>query len=274
MNSPFYQIRSTLVFMRRVFGFPLQPKDGSFEEFKFITRIEALRFLFISLLPLAIHLYWFIVFLASDQHLVNLLNLEVFIFKNYSRSKMDIATAVVWALASSTITTAYLILFKRNVKAINTYCSDFSQARSKIGLILKNRTNQVKQKCFKKIESSEKLIIYGQSINLVTTSIITIWMYMLLEMAMKQDFMSEYGTSFQVVSLMLYIFYPALYFYDPMSCTVELIICQVINGLSELLEDWQKILQGQLSNLHRLERDEEKMMHDNSSKDHFKDKKM
>ena len=133
MNSPFYQIRSTLVFMRRVFGFPLQPKDVSFEEFKFITRIEALRFLFISLLPLAIHLYWFIVFLASDQHLVNLLNLEVFIFKNYSRSKMDIATALVWALASSTITTAYLILFKRNVKAINAYCSDFSQARAARG---------------------------------------------------------------------------------------------------------------------------------------------
>ena len=245
--SPFYKIRKTLVLLRWTLGFPLQEKDNSYTEFRFVLWLECLRFPLVCLMPLLGLLFWILVLLIVDG---NLENLEILIkesSENYSTSKIDhVLTHQVWPISGAAISLSYIFLFKNNTHCINSFSNEVKVIKSKIASMLINIGEERKQTHCITIEKSEKLIIYGQIFNLITSFLSGLWYYNLCMTLPKDHIFYRFGFNFQLVLPPIIAIQLFFVLFGPISCAVELLICQMINSLSDLFKDWKTILQSNL----------------------------
>ena len=91
------------------------------------------------------------------------------------------------------------------------------------------------------LENSTKGICYGQFINLITSVIFGLDLIM-SSIEKQHDMFYRYGWSMRSIYPVLYGIEIFLYCFGPISSAVELILCQIINSLSDLYDDWTFIL--------------------------------
>ena len=241
--SPFYNIRRSLKLLRWTFGFPLQGKDDSFTEFRFVVWLEGLRFLVLSILLAVVYVYWTFVLLIVDGNLHKFINLATMYTDNYSRSKLDNVMVLLYPIYSLGMSFCYLLFFKWNTQSINSFCKKVTIIRSKLVDTLIKGRNKAKQTCRKGLEKSEKLIISGQIFNLISMLWVGLWFYNLFRKLPKDNIVYHYGSNYELFYPLLAAINSGFLFFGPMSCAAELLICQMINSLSDLFKDWTKILQ-------------------------------
>ena len=121
-HSPFYNIRKTLKFLRRVFGFPLQAKDDSFMEFRFVLWLECIRFLPLLLLPLSTQIFFAIWYLTTKRDLLLAIYNLVKIYRDmYSSNSLDVFLAMSWSLSGVILSFSCILIFKYNTQDINYF---------------------------------------------------------------------------------------------------------------------------------------------------------
>ena len=106
-------------------------------------------------------------------------------------------------------------------------------------LDLKNQTytndKDGKQK-IEKAQDSEKLLMYGHAMNTIATLLFTASLY-----ANTKEFGPEYLGSLGYI-IWLFLQFLRLYFtfYNGITSSVELLICELMTSLIEILKDWQE----------------------------------
>ena len=242
--SPFFKIRKTLVLLRWTFGFPLQAKDYSYTEFRFVLWLECLRFVIACLMPVACHVYWFIVLLVVDGNLENAISVLKAAYDTYSTNKIDQAFTLLLFINAVVMLFSYLLLFKYNTHAINSFCNEVTVLKSKLTFILFNKGDEVKHAQCMKLETSEKLILYGQIFNALASILFGISQYNLHKALTEDNILKQYGSNYLPLYFLMVTIQVLSTLFGPMSCAVEVLICQMINTLSDLFEDWNTLLQG------------------------------
>ena len=241
--SPFYKVRKTLKLLRCILGFPLKPSNESFTEFIFNFWLEIFRFLIILVIPTILHIYLFIVFITLDGTLENFTLFYYELYTHYSTSILDIIVVIIWTLVISISMVAYLVIFCRSTETINQFCNEFCMAKSKLGSLLQRHKIQQYKTCTDQLESSHLLLIFGQILTLIATSMFTAWLFAVVKIISKDhegypllDGVYAFGL------LLLYMLQVSNTLFGPLSCAVELINCHIINELADLFDDWQKLL--------------------------------
>ena len=265
--SPFYNIKRTLMLMRVSLGCPLQPKNDSFTEFKFVIWMEIIRVFVVIFMTGMLHLFWVVIFLSSDGNVKRLIEFYNDIYKYYSTSTLDQLVTVLWILVTWIKTFSYFLFFKKCIKPFNTFCQEFCISKSKIANLLRKNFPECQQKCWKKITNSEKLIMYGQILNLIATTLFTIWYHIVTNKTKNGPIIYKTWAGLEVFATLVYFVQIFFTLFGPMCCTVELIICEVIGGLSEMFEDWQRILRCKIAVIELEENKTEQLDNISFSKD-------
>ena len=253
--SPFFKVRKTLKFLRAILGFPLKPTDESLTEFSFITWLEIFRYSILYIFPVILHGYVIVVMmLALDGDLgkrwATYKEYYKGIYNHYSTSKLDIVLVATWTLVIFIGMTIKLRFFHQNVGKINDFCNDFCMAKSRIDCLPKEHLSKQPDGWSDKIEYSQLLVIIGQCFNFIATVLFGIWFYVVTmhisEEKIQRNILEK---KYPLLDGMYAFWYVTLYMlqvsftlFGPLPCGVELMICQVINEVAGLFDDWQKIL--------------------------------
>ena len=242
MYSPLYKTRRTLKILRWTCGFPLQTKDDSYTVFRFVTSIEIIRLIIVFLILRIDYLYVVVVFLIYDGSLSSVRTFYEDAFNNLTTSRTVQITMFIWQSFVLISLLAYIIAFKWNAESISLYCKKVSKVKSEMSthLVRTARKNEQKRCC--SIEGPEKTIIYQQMINLTASILCGIWVYHFFFATMNPKFSSYLGDSFSLVYPVLMVFETFILVFGPISCAVELIICQLINSVSDAFDDWIELL--------------------------------
>ena len=239
MHSPLYKTRHSLKVFRWTCGFPLQAKDSSYTSFRFVTWLETIRFIIAILFLRLTYLYVFSWNLIYDGGFSTFVRFYEDAFNTFSASKVDQIITVVWHSLVNFNMIAYIVIFKYNAKSISVYCKEISSVKSKIYSYLVEKTEQ--NSCCE-IQAPEKTIIYQQIINVVASCLAGTWVYLFFFGTMSQEVITNYGNNFAGVYALLMGIETFFFAFGPISCAVELIICQLINSLSDVFDDWMKLL--------------------------------
>ena len=242
--SPFYKIRRTLVLLRWTFGFPLQSIDDSYTEFRFVLWLECLRFSVVYLMIMLSFVYWLFVVLIVDGNLENFITLFKELQDTYSKNKIDHYLVLLLYVNAVIMSFSYILYFKYNTQSINIFCNEVVIIKSKMAAILINKGKEGQQTHCMIIQNSEKLIIYGQIFNAITSFLHGLWNYNICITLPKDHLVYQYGSNYQLFIPPMFAITKFFIWYGPISCAVELLICQVINSLSDLFNDWKTMLQG------------------------------
>ena len=240
--SPFYKTRQTLLLLRWTFGFPLQAKDGSYSEFRFITWLECIRFfimvIFLNFCNLGM---LFTLILFTDMNLKEIqeflkLNMDI-----YSTNLLDNSLAYLWPIIVLMVWLGYFIQFKFNQDLINEFCSEVSFIKSKMSAMLVGTEEKIKRDGRIKLESHEKILIYGTILSISTSILIGTWLGTHYEMFIKSYLHTQ--SNLPIVTLSILFAIQTLFLnYGPISCASEIVICRYINSLTELFVTFEQIL--------------------------------
>ena len=242
MYSPLYKTRRTLRILRWTCGFPLQSKDDSYTVFRFVTSIEIIRLIIVFLILRIDYLYVVAVFLIYDGSLSSVRTFYEDAFNNFSTSRTVQITMLIWQSFVLISLLACIIAFKCNAESITLYCKTVSRVKSEMSARLVKKTSKKEQKRCCTMEGPEKTIIYQQIINLTASILSGIWVYHFFFATMNTKFTSYLGNSFSLVYPVMMVFETFILVFGPISCAVELIICQLINSLSGAFDDWIELL--------------------------------
>ena len=163
-------------------------------------------------------------------------------YKRFSSSRVDHLLSVIVIVIVIVQSIAYLLCFKYNAKPISEFCKEVIVVKSKLSALIITKKKDRKRKPCCVLQNSEKMVIYGQLINLVSSLISGIWCYITIR-SNFEEFRQRYGPSFQNVYPILFSIQSILILYGPLSCAAELISCELINSLSYLFEDWMELIQ-------------------------------
>ena len=242
--SPFYKIRRTLILLRWTFGFPFQAKDDSYTEFRFVVWLECLRLLVLCLLSTSFFVFWLFALLIVDGSLENLIVVIKSYCNSYATSKtIDFWLIFVWPLSAVMTPVVYVLFFKHNAKSISNFCKEATMIKSKINAAFIIKREEVKQARCITVEKSEKLIIYGQTFNAISSFLFGMWKYNTCKVLTEDNIHCHYGSISPILLPFMQAFQIFFICFGPMSCSVELVICQLINSLSGLFKDWTDTLQ-------------------------------
>ena len=238
MYSPLYKTRHTLKILRWTCGFPLRTMDGSYTTFRFVTSIEVIRLIIVLLVLRTDYLYMIALFLIYDGNLSNVATFYEDAYNNFSASRTVQITMLIWQGFVIISLLASIIAFKRNAESIGLYCKEVSAVKSEMNALLVRKD----EKSCCAIEGAEKTIIYQQTINLTASVLTGIWVYHFFVATMNTKLTVNLGNSFTMVYPVLTVFQTIYLVFGPLSCAVELIICQLINSLEGTFEEWIKLL--------------------------------
>ena len=239
MHSPLYKTRHSLKVFRWTCGFPLQAKDSSYTSFRFVTWLETIRFIIVFLFLRLTYLYVLSWNLIYDGGFSTFIRFYEDAFNKFSGSKVDQITTVVWHCSVNVNMIAYIVMFKYSAKPISVYCKEISAVKSKIYCNLVEKTEP--NSCCE-IQSPEKTIIYQQIINVIASCLAGTWIYIFFFATMHREAISNYGSKFAGGYAAFMGIETFFFAFGPLSCAVELIICQLINSLSDVFDVWTKLL--------------------------------
>ena len=258
--SPFYKTRQTLLLLRWTFGFPLQAKDGSYLEFRFVTWLECIRFLIMVIFLNFCNLGMLLVLILFTD--MNLKEIQEFLKLNmdiYSTNLLDNSLAYLWPMIVLMVWLGYFIMFRCNLDYINEFSSNVTAIKSKMSAMLVKTEKRLKKNKRMKLEAPEKLLIYGIILSTSTSILIGTWLGTHYEMFIKSYLHTQSNVPIVTFSI-LFAIQTLFLNYGPMSCASEIVICRYINSLTELFETFRQILDNS-PNLPTIRSDESKMKH-------------
>ena len=247
-HSPFYKVRRILVVLRWMLGFPLRAKNESYTEFIFISWLEWLRFFIMALTPFSSKIFMMIVILIVDQNFNNLESVINLFHENYTSSKIDSIACFLYTLVIVPVTWfLYVVLFKRNTSSINKFCNKVSKIKSSMNALLVKKDEEKKQKHvfigrLGEVETSEKMLIYGQILSIIISCFYGSWTYI-------NSPVLRFGSHAVVAYACIIVIQSLFITFGPISAAAEVIICQVITILIDLFQEWEEILENN-PNLH------------------------
>ena len=251
--SPFCKVKKTLKFLRAILAFPLKPSNESLTEFIFLTWLEIFRYAIFYIFPVILHGYVLIVMFSWSitEEDVDFKNATVEYYKgiyyHYSISVLDLVMVILWSLVIFIGMTIKIICFYRNVGKINEFCSDFSMVKSRIDCLPKEHLSKQSEGWADKIEYSQWLLILGQCFSFIATILFGIWFYVVTKHISEEKKVLKnvplLDGMYAFWYLTLYMLQVSFTLFGPLPCGVELMICQIINEVAGLFDDWQKILQ-------------------------------
>jgi len=159
------------------------------------------------------------------------------------------------------------VFFKKCSKPINNFCEEFCIAKSKMAILSSKNFRDGHQKCKKKVTNSEKLLMYGQILNVITTTLFTIWYNIVMNETKHGHNVYKTWIGYEIFSMLVYFVQIFIILFGPMSCTAELLICEIIEGLSEMFEDWQRVLRCNLALIELNEDETEEFDNESFKKD-------
>ena len=117
-----------------------------------------------------------------------------------------------------------------------------SGIKSKMAAIIIRKSEETKQNenC-SGMEAATKILLYGQLINLIASMFCGLYMFLFIEELYDKLFYT-YGYSIQVIYPIIYTINVLCGLFGPISCAAELVVCQIINSLTDLFGDWMEIL--------------------------------
>ena len=99
-----------------------------------------------------------------------------------------------------------------------------------------------KKKCGMLVEMSEKVVIYGQSLNIVGAVLFSIWYYKFTTSYDEDPSLYKYLSKQQYVGPPIGALSYVFLLYGPLPCAADFVICHMINSLENLFENWKSIL--------------------------------
>ena len=249
--SPFYKTRRTLRFLRWTLGFPLQIKDDSHTEFRFVTWVESIRIITVFLILGSPNLYWIVLLLSYHGNLDDFYYVHEESYKKLSSNKVDQLLSAIVIIIVIVQSFAYLLCFKYNAESISEFCKEVCAVKSKISALIVTKMKDRKDHHCCVLQNSEKMVLYGELINVVASLTWGIWGYILIR-SNFDEFRDRYGRSFQNLYPILSAVQIFVLLYGPLSCAAELTSCELINSLSHLFVDWMELVkcdQGALSQM-------------------------
>ena len=91
------------------------------------------------------------------------------------------------------------------------------------------------------MEEVTKILLLGQLINLIASMFCGVYMFLFIEELYDKLFYT-YGYSIQVIYPLVFTINVFCGLFSPISCAAELVVCQIINSLTDLFGDWMEIL--------------------------------
>ena len=244
--SPFYEIRQLLKLLRCICGFPIQTVDATFSRFRFVSRLEYIRFFALILVLLLEYIYWTILVLIYDG---NIKTLFTFYNENYDSmysSKIDKLSSMLFYVITMISSFVYLFVFKSNVEPISELCTDMSKLNAKLSKVsneMKKERKEPKHKCeFYKMPSSTKTVIYGQILNLFTSMLWALWGFFFFQSNSNLETVQRYGAGLQIIYPILFFIEHLFLFFGPLACSAELIIGQIVDSIADLYGKWDESL--------------------------------
>ena len=245
-HSPFYNIRKTLKFLRRILGFPLQAKDDSFVEFRFVLWLECIRFLPLLLLPLGSQIFLSFWYLTTKRDLLlTIYNLVKLYRDMYSANSIDLFLAMSWSLSGVILSFSCILIFKYNTQNINNFLRDAAMIRRAIHDSFNVTPNIGKTKFFKNLAPSEKFIITGQIFSFLISFLYGIVHYNSFIQSPNDIVVEQFGIESSWPLTIMIAIQVLFTFYGPVACASELLICQMIHTLTEIFHDWEIFLKTQ-----------------------------
>ena len=241
--SPFYDVRRTIIVLRWALGFPLQAVDESYTEFKFVRWLEFLRFLVLSLLTLAYFVFWLLVLLIYDGNIESFEDVIKEACGKYSTSKIDIVFIISRPPSALAVSLFYILTFKYNITYLNIFCKRAKSVRSTIVENLNSKKEDKPNYCVS-LKRSQKMIIYGQILNLTSCVLLGIFNYNIGIGVSHHSIYKKYRFNYEIILPLLIVLQSLFVIYGPIPCTVELLICEMIDGVSDIFKDWTELLNG------------------------------
>lgn len=241
-HSPFFRIRRTLIVLRWLLGLPLQIKTDSYTEFKFVKWLECLRLMLLINLHLLYFLSWVFILLMNDGNLKKFAEVMQESNNSYSSNLIDIAFCMSWPISVIILSCAYTLMFHYNSKKLSTFCQETVEIRANVSKLLNNNKRKKARFSFKMVENSKKLVVYGQLLNLITSFLFGLWNYNIFSTSSESSVFKQYGLSYQILLPPLIVIQSLFTVYSPISCTVEVIICQMVDVVADIFKDWRSLL--------------------------------
>ena len=83
--------------------------------------------------------------------------------------------------------------------------------------------------------------------NVMATTLFAFWYNLVTKKTRNGPIIYQKWAGVELFAMLTYVIQIFFTLFGPTSCTVELLICEVIDSLSELFEDWQKFLSCKLA---------------------------
>ena len=110
-----------------------------------------------------------------------------------------------------------------------------------VAIIIRKAEGPKQNHYFIGMEEATKIILFGQLINLIASMFFGLYVFLLIEELYDKLFF-PYGSSIQVIYPLVYTINIFFALFGPISCAAELVVCQIINSLTDLFGDWMEVL--------------------------------
>ena len=240
--SPFYTIRKLLILFRWTFGFPLQAKDDSYTEFRFVRWMEFFRFLPLLLLTHMNLICWIIACFIVNENLVTFWNVMKLTAQAYSTNLIDVVLVTLRPSSAAILSCCYIFIFKYNAEHINNFSIEAAKIRYALNDFVKSPQYIENKKCRTTLSNSKYILIYGQLMNVLMCCLFGIWYYNVFLESYGYIILNQFELEVQILLVVTFTLQMFFIGYGPVACTVELLICQAIGTLSDYFQDWETLL--------------------------------
>ena len=249
--SPLYPIRRTCIMLRLILGFPLQSKNNTFIEFKFVKWFEYIRFSMLILITLIhpINILTMVLMVDNGQtsdFFITVQNMT----EAYSIGQLDISCAIAIPIISLISSVCYIWCFGNNAKSISTMCRKISEVK----LMLldfqskeKTKLTSSQQGCKYGNRKSERLALYGQFFNILGAFLFTVHVYNCvsnpsqekLETLPLTRYIDQDHLKFRVITANITVIFVI---FSPLAASSEVLVCQTIDFVKDLFKEWTELV--------------------------------
>ena len=242
-NSPLFAIRRPLKLLRWILGYPLQATDATFSRFRFVTWMECARFTVLTLILLCDYQFWAIMFIIKDGNLDNLFEFYLTNYNKLSVSKIDKVLPLIFTSNIIFSSILYLLTFKWNANAISNLCQEISRQKSKLFAMLSNHNEERTTICScPKMEYPTRTIMYGQLLNVLSSILWGLWIYLFLIYHLESATFVDYKHFVQVMYPILIVIQQLFMKFGPIHCSAEIVVGQIVDSISDLYCYWNKVM--------------------------------
>ena len=187
-------------------------------------------------------IFWIIACLIVKENLVTSWNVMKLTAQAYSTNLIDVVFVTLRPSSAAILSCCYISIFKYNAEHINIFSIEAAKIRHAINGFANSVQNIENKKCSTTLTNSKYILIYGQVMNVAMSCVFGIWYYNVFLKSYGYIIFNQFGLEVQILLLITFTLQMFFIGFGPVECTVELLICQAIGTLSDLFQDWEKLL--------------------------------